>query len=252
MTFQMFDEDRARSLAGVVGNDGLWKSGKQARYAREHMRPRVNEFYDGDGEIEAEYEDGSRYGVTLKAGQVFAKVDGVVTFAPTAPSPGWRGGEGGNRPWTKVFVLDGVGVVWAAKAKFKKAKNGHGGWDVCGLEMVFERDASGPDHWSEQDEQRAEVASKRAAEDADAEDAPSGRVEVRGVVLSTKFQESEYGSTLKMLVKDERGFRVWTTVPGSMMMDVDTGLPVHIRVTLTPSDDDAKFAFGKRPTAVSG
>ena len=243
MTFQMFDEERARSLAGVVKNDGLWKSDKQARYSRTHMRLRVNAYYDDQhDDLEAEYDDGSRFGVTLKAGQVFTQVDGVITFAPTAPSPGWSGREGGNRPWTKVFVLDGVGVVWAAKAKFKKAKNG--GWDVHALEMVFERDASGPDHWSEQDEQRA-------AEDAGAADAPSGRVEVEGRVLSTKFQDNDFGGTFKMLVLDERGFRVWMSIP-SRMLGIDAGSLVHVKVTLTPSDDDAKFAFGLRPTEVSG
>ena len=241
MTFHMYDEDRARSLAGVIKNNGCWKSSAQARHARTHMRLRVNAYYDDQDDLDAEYDDGSRYGVTLESGQVFTKVDGSITFAPRKPDGEWHGGEGGARPWTKIYVLDGIGVVYAAKAKFKKTD---GSWGVCGLEMVFERDSSGPDHWSEQDEQRA-------AEDADADDAPSGRVEVQGVVLNTKYQESDYGSTLKMLVKDERGFRVWTTVPSSMM-GIDTGSPVHVKVTLTPSDDDAKFAFGKRPSEVKG
>ena len=254
MTFQMFDEDRARSLAGVVRNDGLWASDRQARYARAHMRLRVNAYYDDQNdELDPEWDDGSRYGVSLDADQVFTKVDGIITFAPRDPDHRWQGREGGGRPWSKVFVLDGQGIVWAARAKFRKAA-GHGGWDVSELERVFTRTASGPDHWVEQDEQQAEVAAKRAAEDAAADAAPSGRVEVRGVVLSTKLQANDFGETLKMLVKAEQGFRVWTTVPSSMCgwnRSVDIGDPVHIKVTLTPSDDDTKFAFGKRPAKVS-
>ncbi len=81
--------------------------------------------------------------------------------------------------------------------------------------------------------------------------APDGRVEVSGVVVSTKWQDNDFGGSLKMLVKiseDEGVWKLWTTVPRSL--EVERNDEVHIRVTVTPSNDDPSFAFGKRPTVV--
>lgn len=91
----------------------------------------------------------------------------------------------------------------------------------------------------------------RVAEDAaPAEAAPEGRVVVTGTVVGLKWQESEYGTTLKWTVKDDRGFRVWSTVP-SAAFDVERGDRVTFTVTLERSRDDETFAFGKRPTKVA-
>ena len=93
----------------------------------------------------------------------------------------------------------------------------------------------------------AERAAREAAEELiDREDAPEGRVTVRGVVLSTKWVDSDFGSTEKMLVQDERGFKVWGTVPSSIEVTRDD--VVEFVATLTRSNDDAKFAFAKRPS----
>jgi len=88
---------------------------------------------------------------------------------------------------------------------------------------------------------------KRAEEDAKALDAPAGRHIVSGVVLSVKTKWSQFGDVEKMLVKDERGFKVYATVPSSM--SVEKGDSITIKVTLKPSNDDSKFAFGSRPSA---
>ena len=92
-----------------------------------------------------------------------------------------------------------------------------------------------------------EQNAKRAEETAKALPAPEGRHIVEGVVLCVKIQDSHFGSTLKMLVKDERGFKVWTSVPKSM--DPAKGDNVRIKVTLSPKKEDPKFAFGSRPVA---
>ena len=98
----------------------------------------------------------------------------------------------------------------------------------------------------------AEWAAKKAAEYAKnpAKDAPSGRVEVTGEILSVKVRETEFFSTLKMIVKTTDGWKLWVTVPESIM-GIDerlSGKHVTMRVTVTPSNDDPKFAFGKRPS----
>lgn len=92
-----------------------------------------------------------------------------------------------------------------------------------------------------------EVQAKREMEREAAEDAPEGRVEFTGEVLSIKEQESQYGTTWKMLVKSvDKGFKVFCTIPSSM--DVVRGSRVQLCVTITRSDKDPKFGFGKRPT----
>ena len=99
----------------------------------------------------------------------------------------------------------------------------------------------------------AEWEVKKAAEQKkmeSAKDAPSGRIEITGEILSIKRRETDFGSTLKMIVKTDDGWKLWTTVPSSIM-GTDEGLSgkhVTLTVTVTPSNDDPKFAFGKRPS----
>lgn len=125
-----------------------------------------------------------------------------------------------------------------------------------------ERDANGG-------KTKRELAAE--AKRATAEDAPSGRVQVTGTVISTKVQENDYGTQYKMLVEDDRGWRVWISVPSSLQLfdvldgevieptddrymttctqqtGLDDGDRIAFKATLTPSNDDAKFCFGKRP-----
>lgn len=117
---------------------------------------------------------------------------------------------------------------------------------------------------------------------------PAGRYTVRGEVLSTKAVDSFYGTQLKMLVKDETGFKVYGSIPGNLELvtgpvreylpqsevryyeergngrmgqdadgryyleyetqrGLERGDKVEFYATLTPSDDDPKFGFFKRP-----
>lgn len=86
----------------------------------------------------------------------------------------------------------------------------------------------------------------RAAERAAAEDCPEGRRMISGKIIKTKWQEGPYGDTYKILVKDDRGFIVYLT--GRTEMNV--GDSYQGMVTITRSDKDAKFGFGKRPSNV--
>ena len=103
------------------------------------------------------------------------------------------------------------------------------------------------------DAERAEREAVWATEAETAADAPTGKVTVTGEILSLKSQESMFGSTLKMIVKTEAGWKLWVTVPNSIM-GTDEGLSgkhVTLTATVTPSGDDPKFAFGKRPSKAS-
>lgn len=99
--------------------------------------------------------------------------------------------------------------------------------------------------------QDVERATARAAEAIEhpATNAPTGRATVTGVVLMTRWYENDYGGSLKMIVRDDTGFRVFVTVPSSV--DVDKGDRITFVATITPADDDPTFSFGKRPSKAS-
>ena len=86
---------------------------------------------------------------------------------------------------------------------------------------------------------------KRDAEKAAAADAPTGKVEVEGEVLTTKWTTGQFPA-YKMMVKADTGYRVWVTVPAAIEA-VEKGDRVRFTANLTQSDDDSTFAFGKRP-----
>lgn len=103
----------------------------------------------------------------------------------------------------------------------------------------------------------AEFAARKAERDAahaaaiaagEISPAPEGRVVVTGAVVSTKWVENDFGGGLKMLVLSDAGFKVWSTVPAALN-EVEAGTKVQFTATLTPSNDDAYFAFAKRPSA---
>jgi len=73
-----------------------------------------------------------------------------------------------------------------------------------------------------------------------------GRYEIQGEVLTVKFQESQFGGSLKMLVEVD-GYKVWGTVPTDLY-GVDRGDRVAFTATVERSQDDAGFGFFKRPT----
>lgn len=110
----------------------------------------------------------------------------------------------------------------------------------------------------------AELQARAAAEaelKAAGVKAPEGKVKVRGKVVRVKWQDSAYGGSLKMIVEDQDGWKVWVSVPRSLQMssclvngewverrDVQEGDMVEFVADLTRSDRDPLFAFGKRPT----
>lgn len=78
--------------------------------------------------------------------------------------------------------------------------------------------------------------------------APEGRVTVTGKIVGFKTVESDiFGDSLKMIVQSVEGWRVYVTAPMGAG-DALVGESVTFSAQLTPSQDDALFAFGKRPT----
>lgn len=86
-----------------------------------------------------------------------------------------------------------------------------------------------------------------------AEPIVDGKQVITGDVISIKWQESDYGYTLKMLVKDERGFKVYGTAPKAIKDSVDDyddllDKKVTFSAVVSASRDDEKFGFYYKPT----
>lgn len=79
-----------------------------------------------------------------------------------------------------------------------------------------------------------------------------GRIDITGEVLSTKLQDSDYGTQYKWLVIDDRGFKVWGTIPNAALdfgsLSELRGKRVTFTAAVTKSDRDESFGFYKRPT----
>lgn len=91
---------------------------------------------------------------------------------------------------------------------------------------------------------RATRRAQWAAEKAAAADCPSGRHKVTGRVLKAEWRETNFGETFKAVVKSDPGYTVWVTAPS----ETKRGDRVEFTATITPSTDDPKFGFAKRPT----
>lgn len=93
---------------------------------------------------------------------------------------------------------------------------------------------------------------ERAAVDAKRPDVPEGKLTITGTVVSTKVQHGDYGTTYKMLVEAEQGFKVFGTIPSSMLeqytLEELKATKVTFTATVERSRDDRSFGFFKRPT----
>jgi hypothetical protein len=93
---------------------------------------------------------------------------------------------------------------------------------------------------------RAAIAAERAAEADAADPCPEGRIEITGEILVVKEQQGLYGYTVKILVRAESGWKVWGSLP-SAINEAKRGDTVTFTATVTPSNDDPKIGFFKRP-----
>ena len=117
----------------------------------------------------------------------------------------------------------------------------------------------------------AKRAAEREAERAAAEDCPTGRVQVSGVVLKTEVRDSQFGTQYKMTVKTDGGWIAWGSIPANLQLieeaiehpadehgdawtetrqrALERGERVTFTATISPSDTDRKFGFFKRPAS---
>jgi hypothetical protein len=80
---------------------------------------------------------------------------------------------------------------------------------------------------------------------------PQGKMVIEGTILSVKSVDGYFGATtLKMLVEDDRGFKVYGTTP-DVILGQEGGLrgrKVRFNASVEPSEKDNCFGYYKRPT----
>lgn len=76
------------------------------------------------------------------------------------------------------------------------------------------------------------------------------RTTITATVLSAKWRDDGYGTTLKITVEHVDGWRLWGTTPRSILDEAEprVGDVVTFDAAIVISDDDKSFGFFKRPT----
>lgn len=121
---------------------------------------------------------------------------------------------------------------------------------------------------------------ERAAQEPEAAPVIEGRIAITGTILTVKSQEGDFGMQTKMLVQDERGFKVWGTMASTLadaLYDAwhaaeqeakgddfyrgnygsdywhasARGRKVTFTAKVTASKDDNTFGYYTRPTKAS-
>ena len=101
-------------------------------------------------------------------------------------------------------------------------------------------------------EEMARKEAEKAAIYAAAEECPEGRVQLTGTVLAEKLKETAFGEVWKMMVEEERGFKLWGSVPRSLLGETELkGQKITFTATVEQSHEEPKFGFFKRPTKAS-
>ncbi len=73
-----------------------------------------------------------------------------------------------------------------------------------------------------------------------------GRMQITGEVTKRAWRDSDYGLIPKMLVRDDRGFTVWSTVPKGI--DPIPGERVTFMATIIQHPEHPLHARAERPT----
>lgn len=132
------------------------------------------------------------------------------------------------------------------------------------LKVIFDLDAvelnkAGYIAAAVQGARKAEQAKvEREAQAATSEPVPEGKDVVTGVVSKTDVKDNPYDGSIRfvMTVTDDRGFKVWGSIPSTLVRTVErhddlVGKKVSFTATLNRSDRDEFFGFFKRPSKAS-
>jgi hypothetical protein len=233
---QVSGNDVVKSLTGLIRyNNGEWKSEKQANWYRSIA---ASQFASPNNQTVMALREQPMFEAV---GVDVIVVTGRAVFA--ARDTDWNGYQryGGGTPMERHFYIDGKGVFQIDKVKFS-------GGRAASVETVEKADPAGTDQFVVLDRQRAEreIAHEEAMADVPA--VPEGRHDVHGEIVKLTWKNSDWGRSLKMIVKSDEGWKVWGTVPAAFENDVTEGMKITVRYTMKRSDRDDRFAFGSTPS----
>jgi hypothetical protein len=127
---------------------------------------------------------------------------------------------------------------------------------INAVQRAFEGEERRQKWAAEKAERETKWAAEKAALQAAGVEAPEGRVEFEGEIVACKWHESQVGwrrvvGSWKVTVKTDAGWSAWVTLPSGLSAESAKGRRLRLTATLTKSDRDPTFAFGKRPTHAS-
>jgi len=256
--YQMFIGMDPRAFANAM---------EQLRKERMAHQKWVNEVTDGHGPV-------CRHcGSHLRYAAIYEKDGKSVVFGQDCSERLHMGGKAKIREWLEDCKRKRVKVRKEAESFLVANPEKKAILDRCKQEPVSSDDWAGPIgedmvdkyfQWGLSEKQWAFAArlpeivqknidrkAEREAEMANVEPIEEGRYRFEGVVVSTKVHESDWGDTLKATIKNDAGQLIWVTVPDAAHAEHDgepiKGDRVSLNVTVTRSDRDLHFGFGKRP-----
>jgi len=115
------------------------------------------------------------------------------------------------------------------------------------------RQTAAVEKWRYQTLKREEIQKREQEQMENVPALNEGRQILTGEVLSTKWHDSDYGTTPKMVIRLLDGNKVWGTIPADIENttegDIDelVGKSVILMATVKVSDKDPHFGFYSRP-----
>jgi hypothetical protein len=229
------DKNAFASLRSIIKHrHGAWKSTAQALFFQGNGHVHLSAKEKPEEYVHEEVEE--NLGVQLIDGQDVAFMSGVYS---DEYSPGDSWSESNFRRVMHVFVFDSLGVVEHLRMPFTKSKKPN----PARISRVWVRERSPDKIINVWDSESARAS--RHYQDA-TKMAPSGETLVRGEIVSAKVVDGLFGKSPKIMVVDDRGFKVWMTRPGSIGA-APKGSRIELVARLEPSDSDPCFAIGKYP-----
>lgn len=251
-------EKTGGKFANIEHGGTCFCCGAHARYVARYYHAKTNSYIDLGERCSIKLDDGEsnafrtiRRAVTNAREAIAGKRKAKLIFEEAGLVKAWDLYEANRYPEAREerIVVDIVGKV----VRYGSASDNS-------LKLV----AKLINYIENKDQIEAERKAKREAEKAAAAPCPEGRVKVTGTILTVKVREHKFGYDLKVLVKDESGFTVWGNLPKDFNLLIewvddpnsDEKYPrlkvkepkVEFVATITPSKDDTKFGFFKRPS----
>lgn len=229
------DKNVFASLRSIIKHrHGAWKSTAQALFFQGNGYVHLNLKEKPEEHIHEEIEE--NLGVSVFDGQDVMFVSGVYSDEYT---PGDRWSESNFRRVMHVFIFDSLGVVEHHRMPFGRDNKPN----PARVSRVWARERSPDKVINVWDTESARAS--RHYQDA-TKWAPRGETLVRGEIVSSKVVDGLFGKSFKIMVVDDRGFKVWMTRPGSIGA-TPKGSRIEVVARLEPSDSDPCFAVGKYP-----